>query len=551
MNVASLATLFFALFQSTAPTQTSGRALPPEQAAYDVVHYDLSLRVDPATRSIEGVLAMRARALDELSEVVFDLDARLAVRSVRAAGADLEHSFDDGVLRVRHPQAPGDEFTVAVAYGGVPREAPNPPWDGGFTWAQTADGSPWIATSCQGEGADLWWPCKDQPSDEPESMDLRITVPNPLVVASNGRLLSVTPAEAGWTTHHWHVSTPINNYGVALNIAPYATLSEIYTSTAGDAFPIVFWVLPENLEQGRELFGEFALHLRFFEEIFGPYPFRADKYGVAETPHLGMEHQSIIAYGNMYRGNPWGPQRGFDFLHHHEASHEWWANLVTARNWNDYWIHESFGTYAQALYVEKLHGDAAYLEQMIHDARRILNVGAIAPREPYSTKEMFHHTRADAPDHDVYFKGSWVLHTLRWAVGDDAKFFRALRRMAYPDPALESTTDGSACRFETTDGILAIAEEHTGLELDGFFEVYLRQPKLPRLHRERRGDELLLEWELPVDVVFEVAVPVRVGTELRRIPMPGGRATVAVPRGVDVAIDPDQRLLLERETGPR
>ncbi len=525
---------------------TSGLPLPAEQAAYDVLHYDLALRVDPEERSIEGRLVMRARLLEPVPALVLDLDPGLEVQDVELAGGAAPWTREGGRIRVTDAAGfsrVGAELEVAVRYRGKPRVAPNPPWDGGFTWATTGTGEPWIATSCQGEGADLWWPCKDQPSDEPDSMDLHVTVPKPLVVASNGRLLSVEKAERGWQTYHWHVSTPINNYGVALNIAPYATLEKDYESLAGDVFPVTYWVLPENEKRGRELFEEMLEHLRFFEELFGPYPFRADKYGVAETPHLGMEHQSIIAYGNEYRGNPWGEQRGFDFLLHHETSHEWWANLVTARDWKDFWIHEGFGTYAQALYVERLHGWEAYLEQMASDARRIQNRGAVAPRESHSTKEMYFSSgRPDAPDADIYFKGSWILHTLRWLVGDEP-FFRALRRMAYPDPALEKTTDGSACRFSSTDEILAIAEEHTGRELDWFFEVYLRQSELPRLAAEVQGGELRLQWQVPGDRPFPMPVPVRMGRELVRVELPDGKAVVRLERGRDHAVDPEQRIL--------
>lgn len=531
---------------AVAERNTSGLPLSDEQAAYDVLYYDLSLRVDPDQKSIEGRLVMRARLLQALEALLLDLDSSLEVRAVELAGQAADWKREGGRIRIAGAErlaGVGTEVEVAVDYAGQPRVAPNPPWDGGFTWAQTSSGKPWIATSCQGEGADLWWPCKDQPSDEPDSMDLRITVPEPLVVASNGRLVSVTPAGRGWRTYHWHVSTPINNYGVALNIAPYVTIEKDYESVAGDVFPVTYWVLPENEKRGRELFAEMLEHLRFFEQVFGPYPFRADKYGVAETPHLGMEHQSIIAYGNEYKGNPWGKQRGFDFLLHHETSHEWWANLVTARDWNDFWIHEGFGTYAQALYVEKLHGWEAYLEQMASDARRIQNRGTVAPRESRSTKEMYFSSgRPDAPDADIYFKGSWILHTLRWLVEDEA-FFRALRRMAYPDPALEKTTDGSACRFTSTDEILALAEEHTGHELDWFFEVYLRQPELPRLVAEVQGEELHLEWRVPGERPFPMPVPVRVGKELMRVELLDGKASVPLGRNRDYAVDPENRIL--------
>ncbi len=532
------------------PSLTSGRPVPPEQACYDVLSYRLDVRVDPEAQSILGRVVMRARLLAPSDVIALDLDGRMEVRDVlfgdgdpELVGADFTHT--DGEIRVqakthfeREGIEPGDEFEVAVAYGGAPRVAPRAPWDGGFVWETTADGSPWIATANQMQGADLWWPCKDQPDDEPAEMDIFVTVPKPLVCASNGKLVSTTENAAGELVYHWHVSTPINAYGVALNIAPYRTITRDYTSVAGDTFPITYWVLPENYEQGLVLFEDIVKTTRFFEETFGPYPFRADKYGVAETPHLGMEHQSIIAYGNDYRGNPWGQQRGFDFLHHHEMAHEWWANLVTCANWKDFWIHEGFGTYAQALYVEKLHGAQAYRETLLDYRGTLANQAAVAPREAMSTTDVYF-----APGGgDIYNKGSWILHTLRWVMGDEA-FFVALRRMAYPDEALEATTDGSACRFADTEEIRSIAEKYAGENLAWFFEVYLRQPALPRLEVEREGDTLRLSWAVPDGLPFPMPVEVRIGDELRRIELPDGSVELEIDAGTEVTVDPNSWLL--------
>ncbi len=524
--------------------QSSGTPMPPEQAAYDVLHYDLSLSVFPDEKRIEGVLVMTAALVADSPALCLDLDARLQVGRVLVDGRETAFEHRAGRIRIQPATAfsGGDEVQVSVHYGGHPREAPQPPWKGGLTWEETADGKPWIATSCQAEGADLWWPCKDQPSDEPLSMDLHLRVPEPLVAVSNGALVSVENSEPGWRTYHWHVSTPINTYGVALNIAPYVAIEGDYQAADGSSFPVSFWVLPENEEKGRVFFQEILEHLRFFEDLFGPYPFRADKYGAVETPHLGMEHQTIIAYGNKYKGNPWGRDWGFDLLHHHELAHEWWANLVTARDWKDFWIHESFATYSQALYVEKLHGQEAYFEQMASLRPQILNRAAIAPRESRSTQQMYFDQRGLAPGIDIYHKGAWVLHTLRYLVGDEA-MFRALRRMAYPDPELEQRTDGSACRFTDTEEILSIAEKTTGRKLDWFFELYLRQPALPELLHERNGTRLELLWKTPSDLPFSMPVPVHIDGEPQRVEMPGGRATLDVPAGAEVEIDPDGWLL--------
>ncbi len=523
----------------------SGGEMLPEQAAYDVISYEMDIAVDPASRRIDGAVVVSAGVLSPLEAFVLDLDPRLDISAVEtvsgdeaSTGAPLSFDRRGGKvwIALSRPAATGDEIRVRVAYGGVPREAPNPPWRGGFTWAQTGDGSHWIATTCQHEGADLWWPVKDHVADEPERMQIRVTVPEPLVVASNGRLVGVESNDDGTRTYLWRVSTPINTYNVALNIAPYETIEGSFTSVAGETFPVIFWVLPEDRENGEKLFAEILEHLAFFESVVGPYPFRADKYGVAQTPHLGMEHQTIIAYGAgfrrgaMTRGTDWG----FDVLHHHELSHEWWGNLVTNRDWSDMWLHEGFGTYMQPLYVERTDGPERYHEYLASLRRRIANRRPLAPLESLSSNDVY--------TGDIYFKGAWVLHTLRYLIGDEAMFL-ALRRMAYPDPDLERTTDGSACRFATTDDFVRIAEEVAGRDLDWFFEVYVRRASLPRLETTRKDTTLTLRWKTPGGLPFPMPIDVRIGDETRRLDIPRGGASMSVPAGVTAEIDPDEWVL--------
>ena len=535
------------------PDLDSGTPEPPEQSCYDVLHYDLALKVDPDKHTIAGTLGMRARVLAESSSILLDVDERLAVSGVTRGTDALPFTREGGRIRVKGLAAlarVGETFEIVVAYSGVPLEATNPPWNGGFTWRKTKSGQPWIATTCQGEGADIWWPCKDQPDDEPDSMDTYFSVPEPLVCASNGRLVDVKSQEPGWRTFHWHVSTPINSYSVVFDAAPYEKIEGEMKSSGGGTIPLVYYVLPENLEKGKQLFEEIKLDIAFFESICGPYPFRADKYGVVETPHLGMEQQTITGYGNEYRGNPWGAQQGFDFLLHHEMSHEWWGLLVTAKNWNDFWIHEGIGTYTQALYAEKLKGPAAYKQVMSEQRRGIANTGALAPREPHSSGEMYTTRKwKDSPAGDIYNKGSWVMHTLRWVLGDET-FFKVLRRFAYPDPSLETRTDGSACRFATTDELLAIAEKESGRKLGWFWELYLRQPKLPKLVAERAGDELKLHWETPNDMPFPMPVEVKIGDKLQRAEFKDNKASLPLAGAAEFVLDPDARILREREPGP-
>ena len=345
----------------------TGGPLMPEQAAYDVTHYNLDLFVNPADSSIKGFVIISAKIVQPVDHFVVDLDTLLSISAINEFYSDadsqymlFERKIGKVQINLNTTRQPGELIKIRIDYGGKPLIAVRPPWTGGFQWSKTEDGYSWIATSCQGEGSDIWWPCKDHVSDEPDSMNINIRVPDPLFCASNGKLLSQESNDDSTTTYHWFVSNPINSYNVALNIAPYKLIDTTYTSIAGDEFPVMFWVLPQDYEKGLKFFPEILEHIKFFENLLGPYPFRADKYGVVQTPHLGMEHQTIIAYGAKFNNSAMtGKNWGFDALHHHEFSHEWWGNLVTCSDWNDMWLHEGFGTYMQALYVEKLSGPPA------------------------------------------------------------------------------------------------------------------------------------------------------------------------------------------------
>ena len=523
----------------------SGGVLMPEQAAYDVKHYDLSVSVNPAEKSIKGALTVRALIVKPLEYLALDLDMPLTVETAtlisRQKPLPLEFERKEGKIRIKFPgpKKAGETVEVRVVYAGQPRVAPRPPWVGGFVWAKTADGQPWIATAVQNDGADLWWPVKDHPSDKPETVSLHFTAPKPLVVAANGKLQSVTENTDGTRTYNWFVSQPISNYCIAFNAAPYKLLEDSAPSVDGSTIPIQFYVLPQDAAKGRSLIELTKKYLKFFEEYLGPYPFRADKIGIAETPHLGMEHQSITAYGNEFKYN----ENGDDWLLFHEFGHEWWANLVTGRDWNDFWIHEGFQSFMDTLYVEKISGPEAYFKAMANRYRGLRNIKPVAPREPRTTTEMYmlppDYVRSDG---DIYGKGALILNTLRYYLGDDA-FFRALRRMAYPTPAMERITDGKQTRLTTTDELMQIAEKQSGKKLDWFFELYLRQPALPKLVTEPGSNQLNLHWETPNNLPFPMPVEVKIGGEKKRVEMPNGRATLPLPPGTQITIDPNGWIL--------
>jgi aminopeptidase N len=531
------------LVHSTISAQTSildsGGPLSPEQAAYDVTFYDLSVSIKPETREIDGQVIVRAKVVHPMNQLVLDLDTLLNVQEIwdlsnpkKPIAAPFIRKVGQIWIDLGFTRQAGEQVQVRILYGGKPRVAARAPWDGGFTWATTKAGAPWITTTCQGEGADLWWPCKDHVSDEPDSMAFNVRVPEPLVAACNGRLLSTSKHKDGTQTFHWYISTPINIYNVALNLAPYRSIEGPYKSVTGETFPVVFYVLPDDYEKGKKLFTEIFEHIKFYEKMLGPYPFRIDKYGVAQTPHLGMEHQSIIAYGanfnngSMTGGKDWG----FDALHHHEFGHEWWGNLVTNYDWKDMWIHEGFCTYMQALYMEELKGIAGYHDFM-NTSRRFPNNLAVAPLASQSSKQIYR-----AP---IYTKGAWILHALRAVIGKEA-LLKSMRRLCYDTPEAEKIKDGRQCHFVTTADFQLICEQESGKALGWFFDVYLRQPQLPKLVSKVEGQQISLHWETPQNLPFSFPVEIKINGKIQRLDLGKETITLSFNPGDKPEVDPDR-----------
>ena len=526
------------------PTE-SGGVLSAEQAAFDVQHYDLALEVNPTEQSIKGVLTVRAQIKGLQKQMVLDLDTPFTVESVqmvkdgKSEALKFERTAKQIWIAYPRDMKLSEIVEIRVAYSGKPKVAPTPPWVGGFVWSKTADGQPWFATAVQMDGSDLWFPVKDHPSDKAQTTNLHFTVPANLIAASNGRLESVVDNKNGTKTFNWFISQPISNYNIALNVAPYKVIEDSMKSVSGDTIPIVFYVLPEHFEKGQELVNKTKDYVKFFEEYLGPYPFRADKLGIAHTPHLGMEHQSIIAYGNDFKYD----KNGFDWLMFHELGHEWWANLVTAPDWNDFWIHEGFQSFMDAFYAEKILGRGQYIKSLPNRIKSTKNLKPVAPLEAKTTTEMYllppDYVRSDG---DIYGKGALVLNSLRGYIGDEA-FFRSLRKMCYADKNAEKIQDGKQVNFRTTDDFLRIAEREAGKKLDWFFELYLRQPNLPKLIVETAPNQLNLRWETPNNMPFPLPVEVKIAGQTKRVEMKDGKGILPLPQDTAYEIDPNGWLL--------
>lgn len=524
-------------------TEASGGPIEPERAALRLDHVDLAIEVLPTTQRLQGVATLTLRTSAPQTRLLIDLDKNLPVSAVSVDGIALRKgawSNPEGRLAIALPKplAAGATPVVRLTYGGTPHVAVRAPWDTGIVWAKTPEGAPWVATTSQGFGCDLYWPCLDFPQGEPARLDLHITVPKGLSAPSNGVLLKVDTLPDGRTTWHWRANSP-NPYTVALNVGPYGEIKADYRSRFGNTIPMHYWHLKGRETQAQGLFAEFAPTLEFYEANVGPFPWGDEKLGVVETPHLGMEHQTINAYGNGYKKAP----TGFDWLFHHELAHEWFGNQMTAANWDDFWLHEGFGQYMQPLYGRWREGEARYASMMEVFRNQIGNKAPLISGKSRMTEEVYNEDQG-GPGGDIYVKGAWVLHTLRNLIGDKA-FWESTRRLVYgrPDPKPGNFKP----RFASSPEFIAIVNQVSGKDLDWFFDVYLREAALPELVQARSGDRLTLEWKAPNGKPFPLPVEVEVDGKVEKLAMTGGRGSIAVPSDAHVVVDPWARILKRSE----
>ena len=518
-------------------TAQSDLPLEGPRAAMQIEHVRLAIAVDPEARRIDGTGEYRIAVSQDLSQLQFDFDPRYEVSGVTVNGRDVAPSAvsnPDGLMTIDLPRSldGGDTVDVGIAYSGSPHVARNAPWSGGIVWDEF-EGQPWIATAFQGEGCDLLWPCIDNSAHRVGEIETLWTVPAGLVATGNGALVSETDNGDGTTTFHWRARDP-SNYGVVLQIGPYELAESTYDSRYGNTVPIKFWHLPGNEEGANRLVGEMADYLQFFEEVIGPYPFADEKAGIVETPHLGMEHQTINAYGNRFRRDP----LGYDWLLHHEFAHEWFANQLTHQDKRHMWLHEGIGTWMQPLYLGWARGQMTYDAEMWRQRQGILSRVPLVPPE------------GELPDYndseagwggDIYAKGAWIMHTLRHVVGDDV-LFPALRELTYGTDAPAPGDFSPVSR--TTEDFRRILEERGSGDLEWFFDAYFYQADLPRLVTERSGNTLSFRWQTASAMPFEMPLDVRMGNETVRVPMSGGRGTLALPgEHTSFLADPDNRIL--------
>lgn len=456
--------------------------LRPERLCYDVTFYELDIKIDPEKRFISGYVDIFYNALEDFETLQIDLYKNMNIRKIVSGQETLAFKRLHHAVFIDFPLTKkGSQGSFRVYYDGRPVTAFNPPWEGGFVWSKDHNGDHWVGVACQGDGASLWWPNKDHLSDEPDSMSIRITVPDPYFCVSNGRLRSKKSLPDDYTRYDWFVSYPINNYNVTVNIAKYVHFSDTYTASDRQILPLNYYVLPKNLEKAKNHFKMVPQMLRCYEYYLGKYPFWEDGYALVETPYLGMEHQSAIAYGNQYMRGYLGTMipsyMDWDYIIIHETAHEYWGNSISCNDLSEMWIHESFTTYMEALYVECTYG----YDEALNYLARFRSRPYILNEEPILGPKDVNWHRWGGSDH--YFKGSWVLNTLRHAIGDDALWFDILKSF-YTENAMSNIN---------TEQFTEYVKQRTALGfIDSFFEQYLLHPGIPRFEYKLRqkGNDL-------------------------------------------------------------
>lgn len=480
-------------------------SITPERAWWDLTYYHLEVVVDISDRTLRGSNKVQYKVLEPHQTLQIDLQEPMDIHTVTQSGKELTFSREGSAffIELEEPQERGEVNELDIVFSGEPTVAVRPPWDGGVTWEEDSNGKPFIANSNQGIGASIWWPNKDHPYDEPDSMLISINIPDSLMNVSNGRLRGVDTHEDGTKTWNWYVDNPINNYGVNFNIGDYVHFGEEYEGENG-ILTLDYYVLRENEEKAREQFKQVAPMMDAFEHWFGPYPFYEDGYKLVEVPYLGMEHQSSVTYGNGYEngylgrdlsGSGWGLK--FDFIIIHESVHEWFANNITNADVADMWLHEGFTNYAENIYLEYHYGKQAASEYTIGIRSGIQNRMPIAGTYGVNNRG----------SGDMYNKGGNMLHTIRQIVNDDEVWrqtLRGLNREFYHQTV-------------TADQVESYIIEKTGIELETVFDQYVRDIRIPLLEYYFRDGQLHYRWS---NVIEGFSMPVDVELNGQKIRLP-------------------------------
>jgi aminopeptidase N len=493
------------IFDDKLPTSrqdTLRGSITPERAWWDLIYYHLDIKVEPNKKYISGSNTVGYKVLKSNKVMQIDLQKPMNITSITSKNKKLKFTREGNAyfIELRKKQKKGDINYIKIYYEGFPKEAIRAPWDGGLSWKKDDNNNHFIATSCQGLGASVWWPNKDHMYDEVDSMLISVNVPKHLTNVSNGRLRKITKLKDDTRTFDWFVTNPINNYGVNINIGDYVNFSEVYKGEKGD-LDIDNYVLSYNLEKAKEQFKQVPMMIEAFEHWFGPYPFYEDSFKMVEVPYLGMEHQSSITYGNKFQngylgrdlsGSGWGLK--FDYIIIHEGGHEWFANNITYKDVADMWVHEGFTCYSENLYVDYFFGKEASAEYVIGTRRSISNKKPIIGEYDVNREG----------SGDMYSKGANLLHTIRQLTNNDELWRQTLRGLN--EEFYHSTV--------TTKEIEEYISKSIGMDLSKVFDQYLRDYRIPIFEYDINNGELSYRWNNVIDG-FDMPVEVKIDGETK------------------------------------
>jgi aminopeptidase N len=503
-------------------------AITPERAWWDVTFYDLLVVPNHNDSSITGVNTITYKAIKPGLVMQIDLQEPLEIDRVLQNGQQLSFTRDGNAwfIDMNDIAPPNALREIRIEYSGKPTVARRAPWDGGLVWAKDSLDRPWIATACQGIGASVWWPLKDHQSDEPDSMRISLRVPEGMIGVSNGRLRDRRPQVDGTEVFEWFVSNPINSYGVTMNVAHYSNFSDVYNGEDG-ALDLDYWVLDYNLDRAKNHFGVVGPMMEAFEHWFGPYPFYEDSFKLIDTPFVGMEHQSGVAYGNRYMfgytgrdlsASGWGMK--WDFMIIHESGHEWFGNSITTKDIADMWVHEGFTHYSETLFTEYTYGKEggdAYVQGI---RRNIQNDKPIIGKYGLNNKG----------SGDMYYKGAAMIHTIRQIIGEDETFrqiLRGLNRDFYHS-------------IVTSAQVEKYISDKSGIDFSKVFDQYLRTIKVPEFHYKlSSGGSLEYKW---VNVIegFDMPLRIIVGDQSLLLNPTVDVQLVQLPTSIDdISVDPN------------
>lgn len=484
--------------------------LSPERANYDVRYYELDLKIDIDKKYLSGSNIIQFDVIKSLSVLQFDLFENLKINKVEWQGKKLPFKREYNAVFVSFPKElnTGSSSSIKIYYEGNPTVAKRAPWDGGFVFKKDKNGNPFVGVACQGTGASLWWPNKDHQSDEPDSMAINITSSSRYEEVSNGRLRAKKDLGNGYTRFEWFVSEPINNYNVSVNIADYYHWKDTYKSNIdGEVLSLEYYVLKDDKEKAEKQFQQVKPMMDAFEKRFGKYAFYKDGYKLVQTPYLGMEHQSCVAYGNEYKNgylgfdlSGSGEGMKFDYIIIHETAHEWWGNNVTSYDIADMWIHEGFGQYAETVYLEELYGRESANKYLNGLKKGIENKQAVIG--PYGVNK--------EGSGDMYPKGALFLNTLRSTINNEEIWWDIVKSIQ---------TEYRHKNISTED-VLALMNKKSGLNLTPLFDQYLRNPKLPELILtiRRENADLIISYQWKTDVVgFNLPIDITIDGVKERI----------------------------------